>query len=189
MAQAATLGRRLAADDRKGKEFEEEEAAPAASCCCLLARCAEQQPGRIMRGEQAREKERQPGGRELTPVKRERELSVCARGARKEREKFRRRRREKRLTSRLDESEKGFLLHSREKKKRKKNSPRCSTTCSSPLRTWLRPRGRRSRYDLVVQHAHRTVLRREGRREEGSGSFFFPFSSSFRETECWRALG
>ena len=88
MAQAATLGRRLAADDRKGKEFEEEEAAPAASCCCLLARCAEQQPGRIMRGEQAREKERQPGGRELTPVKRERELSVCARGARKEREKF-----------------------------------------------------------------------------------------------------
>ena len=85
MAQVTTLlARRLALDDREGKGEEEEEeeegeAAPAASCC-LIARCAEQQPGRIMRDACVVERSR---GREATGQradageKRERENRVC----------------------------------------------------------------------------------------------------------------
>jgi hypothetical protein len=68
MAQVTTLlARRLALDDREGKGEEEEEeeegeAAPAASCC-LIARCAEQQPGRMMRDACVVERSR---GREVT---------------------------------------------------------------------------------------------------------------------------
>ena len=87
MAQVTTLlARRLALDDREGKGEEEEEeeegeAAPAASCC-LIARCAEQQPGRMMRDACVVERSR---GREATGQradageKRERERIECVR--------------------------------------------------------------------------------------------------------------